>query len=51
MPDFDVTDAIKEEMGTTDYDKIDPLYQYELDLLKRESQRRQDKVGCTSMIR
>ena len=28
----------------TDYDKIDPLYQYELDLLKRESQRRQDKV-------
>lgn len=44
VPDFDVAEAIKDEMGTTDYDKIDPLYQYELDLLKRESQRRQDKV-------
>ena len=44
-----MSEAIIEELGIADYVKTDPLYQYELDLLKRESERRQDKVSLRGL--
>ena len=44
VPEMDVSEAIMEELGIDKETKVDPMYQYELDLLKRESDRRQDQV-------